>query len=78
MTAANGADGPVATIKVVEPMGSEALIVLDLNGEYVSVLIREDHDFKPGEAVTLTPLLDHVHVFDGDTGNTLRESLAAA
>ena len=71
-------EGVPATIKVVEPMGSESLIVVDSGGDYVSVLIRQDHDFKPGEKVMLLPLLEHVHAFDAETGNSLRNNLGAA
>jgi multiple sugar transport system ATP-binding protein len=78
MVSSGGADALPATIKVVEPMGSESLIVVDLYGDYVSVLIRQDHDFRPGEAVKLTPLTEHVHAFDGETGNSLRDRMAAA
>jgi len=78
MEVSDKSGGPVARIKVVEPMGSESLIVVDMEGEYVSVLIREDHTFKSGETVRLTPLLDHVHIFDGETGKALRPIPAAA
>jgi multiple sugar transport system ATP-binding protein len=74
----DGPDGTPATIKVVEPMGSEALIVVDMSGSYVSVLIRQDHDFKPGDNVMLLPLLDHIHAFDADSGATLRDRMGAA
>lgn len=72
----DGEQGAPAKIKVVEPMGSEALIVVNLNGKDVSVLIRQDHDFKPSDEIRLFPLSGHVHVFDAETGASLRDCLS--
>ena len=68
---AGGQNGSNATVKSVEPMGSETLVVADFSGSEIRVLLRDGTPVSPGESVTLQPNLSHVHLFDPDTGAAL-------
>ncbi len=56
--------GAEATVKVVEPTGSEVQIVAKLGGEEIVAVFRERHPFKPGEKIRLRPDPRFVHLFD--------------
>ncbi|MBZ9993278.1 MULTISPECIES: sn-glycerol-3-phosphate ABC transporter ATP-binding protein UgpC [unclassified Mesorhizobium] len=64
-------DGVPAKISVVEPTGSETLVFLRFGDGEMVALFRERHDFKPGDTLTLRPRLDHIHLFDAETGQRL-------
>lgn len=80
-----GDDGPdtvPATVEVVEPVGSDNYLYLDL-GETASTLEAEDHpDFVARVDATLQPEIGEVvavafpesavHLFDADTGEAVR------
>jgi multiple sugar transport system ATP-binding protein len=61
-------DGAEAEIQVVEPTGSETLLVAKLGGQNVLAVFRERHLFKPGDTVRLKPDPRLVHLFDQTTG----------
>ncbi|MBF9032621.1 sn-glycerol-3-phosphate ABC transporter ATP-binding protein UgpC [Rhodobacterales bacterium HKCCE2091] len=63
-----GDSGLPASIRVVEPTGSEIHVVLDFQGRDVTAVFRERHAFRPGEPVHLTFDPGALHVFDGETG----------
>ncbi|MCA0057731.1 sn-glycerol-3-phosphate ABC transporter ATP-binding protein UgpC [Mesorhizobium sp. B2-4-2] len=65
------ADGVPAKISVVEPTGSETLVFLRFGDGEMVALFRERHDFKPGDTLKLRPRLDHIHLFDAETGKRL-------
>ncbi|MBZ9704889.1 MULTISPECIES: ABC transporter ATP-binding protein [unclassified Mesorhizobium] len=65
------ADGVPAKISVVEPTGSETLVFLRFGDGEMVALFRERHDFKPGDTLKLRPRLDHIHLFDAETGRRL-------
>ncbi|TPN49432.1 sn-glycerol-3-phosphate ABC transporter ATP-binding protein UgpC [Mesorhizobium sp. B1-1-9] len=64
-------DGVPAKISVVEPTGSETLVFLRFGDGEMVALFRERHDFKPGDTLKLRPRLDHIHLFDAETGQRL-------
>jgi multiple sugar transport system ATP-binding protein len=64
-------DGVPAKISVVEPTGSETLVFLRFGDGEMVALFRERHDFKPGDTLKLRPRLDHIHLFDAETGKRL-------
>jgi multiple sugar transport system ATP-binding protein len=65
-------EGVPATVSVVEPTGSETLVFGDVDGNPICAAFAERHTFKPGEAITLSPRLDAVHLFDRSTGQAIR------
>ncbi len=60
-------EGVDTEVIVVEPTGSETLVVATMAGTQVQAAFRERHDFRAGKHVYLRPRLDHVHVFDAET-----------
>ncbi|UCI33106.1 ABC transporter ATP-binding protein [Mesorhizobium sp. B4-1-4] len=64
-------DGVPAKISVVEPTGSETLVFLRFGEGEMVALFRERHDFRPGDTLKLRPRLDHIHLFDAETGTRL-------
>ncbi|MEO1248808.1 MAG: sn-glycerol-3-phosphate ABC transporter ATP-binding protein UgpC [Pseudomonadota bacterium] len=74
----NGDPSSPATVKSVEPMGSETLVVAEFGGEEVRVLVRDGTSVAPGETIKLQPNLSHVHLFDPATGVTLADQGATA
>jgi len=65
-------DGAEAEIIVVEPTGSETQVFAKLGGEQVIAVLRERHQFSPGEKIRLKPNPSHVHLFDEATGKRLK------
>jgi len=58
-------------IYVVEPLGNETLVAVDLDGTVVNV--REAADFRGsvGDRCSVQPQPQHLHLFDDTTGETL-------
>ena len=67
-------NGFPAKIAVIEPTGSETMVVArfgeDARQELVA-LFRERHSFKPGQIINLLPRKEYAHVFDGESGKRL-------
>jgi multiple sugar transport system ATP-binding protein len=64
----DGADGRVA---LVEPMGAETELVVELGGLSLKAMTRGRTALKPGDAVSVTADAAHAHVFDAATGARL-------
>ena len=64
-------DGLPMEVKVVEPTGSETMVFLRHNGQDVTAVFRERHDFSPGSVVKVAPDPSHIHCFDASTGKRL-------
>ena len=58
-------------VVVVEPTGSETLVVSRLAGSEIEAVFRERHRLNPGDRISLAPQLGAVHVFDKATGQRL-------
>jgi multiple sugar transport system ATP-binding protein len=65
--AANGA--LPAEVVVVEPTGADTQIFCKVNGVDVTAVVRERHEFHPGEAIRLRPKL--TYLFDPSSGARL-------
>jgi multiple sugar transport system ATP-binding protein len=63
--------GIPAKVVLVEPLGSETLLVVDLGGEEVQVMLRYRAPVKPGETLTVMPELNAIHIFDAKNGRRL-------
>ncbi|MBX0325148.1 ABC transporter ATP-binding protein [Halomicroarcula sp. F13] len=63
-----GPDTVEGTVEVVEPMGRENLIHLDVGGTELVASVAGEYDIDFGQTVRLRFPRDRVHVFDGDTG----------
>ncbi len=62
-------DGVDAKVVVVEPTGADTQIFCKLAGMDVTAVVRERHDFQPGAAVRLKPML--TFLFDPASGARL-------
>jgi ABC-type sugar transport system ATPase subunit len=65
--AATAADGSrAAHVVVVEPMGSETLLTLEVRGQRLVARVAADRRFEPGQAVWIRLPADRVATFDAD------------
>ena len=63
--AATAAEGTLrGTVAVVEPTGSETILIFEFEGGRLTALLRERVDLKPGQTLYLKPAAGHGHVFD--------------
>jgi multiple sugar transport system ATP-binding protein len=62
-------DGMAAEVVVVEPTGADTQIFCKVNGTDVTAVVRERHEFHPGEAIRLRPKL--TYLFDPSSGARL-------
>ena len=53
-------DSIAAQVVVVEPTGADTLIFCKVAGADVTAVVRERHDFRPGQAIRLRPAQSHV------------------
>ena len=60
-----------ARIDVVEPTGFETFIYAELGEVEICVRTTDRLAFGPGDRIALSPDLDHVHLFDRDSGRRL-------
>jgi multiple sugar transport system ATP-binding protein len=63
------ADGLAAEVVVVEPTGADTQIFCKVGGVDVTAVVRERHEFHPGEAIRLRPKL--TYLFDPSSGTRL-------
>ncbi|SEP88256.1 ABC transporter ATP-binding protein [Natrinema salaciae] len=67
---AGAANSITATIDVVEPVGSDNFLHLDLSEAFIA-RVDSDVDLEPGDRVTLTFDESDVHLFDSETGRNV-------
>jgi multiple sugar transport system ATP-binding protein len=60
-----------ARVDVVEPTGATSYVSAHVANTPICALIAERRDLTPGENVALFPQLDHVHLFDAETGKRI-------
>jgi len=64
-----GTEGFVAEVVVVEPTGADTQIFCKVGGVDVTAVVRERHEFHPGESIRLAPQL--TYFFDPASGARL-------
>jgi multiple sugar transport system ATP-binding protein len=64
-------DGIPATVAVIEPTGSETMVIVNLDGVELTCLFRERVVARPGEIINIIVDPDHIHLFDPTTGRRL-------
>jgi multiple sugar transport system ATP-binding protein len=65
-------EGLPATVVVVEPTGADTQVFTKFAGAEMTAVFRERHDFRPGESIRLVPDPERTHLFDAETGRSLR------
>ncbi len=75
------ATGPSGTLQgtadVVEYLGNEELIHVSAGETDIVAVIGSEHRVRPGDQLTLQVPLDKIHLFDAETGLSLRRSVQA-
>jgi multiple sugar transport system ATP-binding protein len=69
-----GGEGLAATVVVVEPTGADTQVFSKFGDVEVTSVFRERHEFRAGDALRLVPDHDRSHLFDADTGKSLRSN----
>jgi multiple sugar transport system ATP-binding protein len=67
-----GQAGLPATVVVVEPTGADTQVFAKFAGTELTAVFRERHDFRPGETIRLVPDHQRTHLFDAESGKSLR------
>ncbi|MFJ8260359.1 ABC transporter ATP-binding protein [Rummeliibacillus sp. NPDC094406] len=60
----------IGTVKYVENQGNSYCIYIELEGEEL-IIINKDKNWYPGEKVYIRPMIDHIHLFDLETTNSI-------
>ncbi len=63
---ADEGEGIEATVELVEMRGSTTYLIVDRDGEELTILQPDDQRFEEGDRVALTFDFEHVSLFDGD------------
>ena len=66
-----GNDGLKVEVVLVEPTGSETLVLCRHGDDEIQVRINERRSFRRGEALALSAPPEVVHLFDSDTGDRI-------
>ncbi|HWU16806.1 MAG TPA: sn-glycerol-3-phosphate ABC transporter ATP-binding protein UgpC [Devosia sp.] len=61
-----GAGALDCEVAVVEPTGSETLVLSRVNGQQVTAVFKDRLDMRPGERLNLRPIPDKLHFFDAE------------
>jgi multiple sugar transport system ATP-binding protein len=69
--ASNGAGLP-ATVVVVEPTGADTQVFAKFGDTEMTAVFRERHDFRSGETIQLVPDHERTHLFDAESGRSLK------
>ncbi len=72
LTLASGDDGLAATVVVVEPTGADTQVFAKHGDTEITAVFRERHDFRSGETVRLAPDHERTHLFDAESGKSLK------
>jgi multiple sugar transport system ATP-binding protein len=72
LSLASNGDGLPASVVVVEPTGADTQVFAKFSGTELTAVFRERHDFKPGETIRLVPDHERTHLFDAESGKSLR------
>lgn len=63
--------GVPSEVVVVEPTGSEMLVVNRFGGSEVQAVFRERYKLTPGDKIGLAPKVEYVHIFDKERGTRI-------
>ncbi len=63
--------GSEAIVGIVEPTGAETMVTAHLNGQDVTLLLKDRVALAPGQAIRLSFTADRTHVFDAEDARRL-------
>src|SRR5574341_30661 len=66
-----GEDGVPVEVVVVEPTGADTQVYCKLSGGQLTVVSRERHAFRAGDAMRIKPLSGKTYLFDTQSGKRL-------
>jgi multiple sugar transport system ATP-binding protein len=69
---ASDGQGLPASVVVVEPTGADTQVFAKFGGTEMTAVFRERHDFRSGETIRLVPDHERTHLFDAESGKSLR------
>jgi len=72
LSLATDGQGLAASVVVVEPTGADTQVFAKFGDTEITAVFRERHEFRSGDPIRLAPDADHVHLFDAQTGKSLR------
>jgi len=64
--------GIAASVAVVEPTGADTQVFAKFGNEELAAVFRERHEFRSGDVIRLVPDHERTHLFDAQTGKSLR------
>lgn len=67
----NGEMAIAATVEVVEPLGSSTQLALSAKGQAFIATFNDRLASKAGEAMSIIPHHDHLHLFDAESGRRI-------
>jgi multiple sugar transport system ATP-binding protein len=73
LSLASGGAGVPASVVVVEPTGADTQVFAKFGGAELTAVFRERHDFRSGETIRLAPDHERTHLFDAESGKSLRQ-----
>ena len=65
-------EGLAAQVAVVEPTGADTQVFAKFAAQELAAVFRERHEFRSGDAIRLVPDRERTHLFDAQTGKSLR------
>ena len=72
LSLASDGRGLAASVVVVEPTGADTQVFAKFGEVELTAVFRERHDFRAGDAVRLMPDHERTHLFDAESGKSLR------
>jgi multiple sugar transport system ATP-binding protein len=72
LTLASNGEGLPAAVVVVEPTGADTQVFAKYGGAELTAVFRERHEFRPGATIHLVPDRERSHLFDAESGVSLR------
>ena len=72
LSIAGEGQGLGASVVVVEPTGADTQVFAKFGETELTAVFRERHDFRAGDAVRLMPDHERTHLFDAESGKSLR------
>jgi multiple sugar transport system ATP-binding protein len=72
LSLASDGQGIGARVLVVEPTGADTQVVAKFGEADLTAVFRERHEFRAGDVVRLMPDHARTHLFDAESGKSLR------